>query len=90
VEEVGELELGEGLSEGKLREHGDNGDVVRMRVSSPPRGGPDCPYIESGARFHTKKEVLPIEGLVSYAILGCMSWRGCRHGLVVTSWHGMA
>jgi hypothetical protein len=32
MEEVGELELGEGLPEGKLREPGDNGDVVRMSV----------------------------------------------------------
>jgi hypothetical protein len=23
---------------------------------------PDCPYIEFGARLHTKKEVLPTEG----------------------------
>jgi hypothetical protein len=62
VEEVGELELGKGLPEGKLREPGDNGDVVRMRVSSPSRGGPGCPYIESRARFHTKKEVLLTKG----------------------------
>ena len=32
VDEVGELELGEGLPEGKLQELGENGDVVRMRM----------------------------------------------------------
>jgi hypothetical protein len=32
IEEVGELELGEGLLEGKLRESGESEDVVRMRM----------------------------------------------------------
>ena len=32
VEEVGELELGDGLPKGKLREPRENGDVVRMRM----------------------------------------------------------
>ena len=32
MDEVGELELGEGLPEGKLRDPKENGDVVRMRM----------------------------------------------------------
>ena len=32
VEKIEELELGEGLPEEKLREPGENGDVVRMRM----------------------------------------------------------
>ena len=61
VEEVEDLELGDGLPEGKLQEpfYG-----VRMSewVENERKGCPDYPYIEFGARACTKKEVLPIEG----------------------------
>ena len=61
MEEVGELELGDRLPDGKLQEpfYG-----VRMseRVEDPQNGYPGCPYIEFGARACTKKKVLPIEG----------------------------
>ena len=44
VEEVGELELGDGLPEWELWES----DVLE--------GAPGCPYIESGTKSHTNKE----------------------------------
>ena len=54
VEEIGELELGDGLPERKLRESRDDED--------PLEGCPGCPYIEFGARSHTKKKVPLTEG----------------------------
>ena len=62
VKEVGELELGDGLPEGKLQEplYG-----VRMSESesNPQDGCPGCPYIEFGARVSTKRKVLLTEVL---------------------------
>jgi len=61
VKEVGDLELGDGLSEGKLQKafYG-----VRMNGSEldPQDECPGCPYIEFGARAYTEKKVLPTEG----------------------------
>ena len=63
VKEVGELELGEGLSEEKLQEPGENGNGwIRMRESAP-KGGPGCPYIEFGVRL--KKGGSPDRRVVS-------------------------
>ena len=60
VEEVGELELGDELPEGKLQESRgcEECEDVRMFLE----GCPSCPYIEFGARACTKKKVLPTEG----------------------------
>ena len=54
VEEVGELELGKGYP----KESFESKEIMEISL----KGCPGCPYIESGARFHTKKEVLPTEG----------------------------
>ena len=58
VEEVGELELGDGLSKGKLREPRENGDVLDEDAS---KGGPWLPLYRVRGQV-IKKEVLLTEG----------------------------
>ena len=61
MEEVGGLELGDGLPEGKLQKpfYG-----VRMSESEMDllEGSLGYPYIKFRARAYTKKKVLPIKG----------------------------
>jgi hypothetical protein len=57
VEEVGELEPGDELPERKNREPGENGESDQ----NVPEGCLGCPYIESRARSHTQRKVLPTE-----------------------------
>ena len=58
VEEVGDLELGDGLPEGKLQEP--FYDVRMNKLELDPQDGcPGCTYIEFEARAYTKKKVLP-------------------------------
>jgi hypothetical protein len=59
VEEVEELELGDGLPKGKLQEPFCG--VGMSSDQSPQDGCPGCPYIESEARACTKQKVLPTE-----------------------------
>jgi hypothetical protein len=66
VEEVENLELGDGLPEGKLQEpfYGvrmSEGESDRM-VLDPQDGCPRYPYIEFRARVYTKEKVLSTEG----------------------------
>ena len=60
VEEVGKLELGDGLPEGKPQEPYYGVNV--LKISDPLGRKPCCPYIESRTRACTKKKVLPTEG----------------------------
>ena len=61
VEEIGELEIGDGLPEGKLQEPFYD---VRMSESesNPQDGCPGFPYIEFRVKACVKKKVLPTEG----------------------------
>jgi hypothetical protein len=65
MKEVGELELGDGVREGKLQEPYYEGECVKMvqdqnlsRMSALAA----LVYIEFGARACTKKKVLPTKG----------------------------
>ena len=60
MEEVGELELGDELPEGKLHESRGCEECEDVRMF--PEGCPCCPYIEFWAKACTKKKVLPTEG----------------------------
>jgi hypothetical protein len=56
VKEVGELELGEGLPKGKLREpSGNENDRMRLRIEDAPKGAPICPYIESEVKLQRRR-----------------------------------
>ena len=61
VEEVGELELGEGLPEGEHREPRKDGDVVRIRMIAYPERRPWLPVHRVQSQV-TNLEVLPTEG----------------------------
>jgi hypothetical protein len=61
VEEEEELELGDGQPKGKLQEPYYDGEMNEM-VDDCWIGCPGYPYIEFGARAHTKQEVLSTEG----------------------------
>ena len=65
VEEVGELELGEGLPEGNLCEPRENGDVVRMRMIGCPERRPRLPLYRVQSQATYKEEGSPDRGVVS-------------------------
>jgi hypothetical protein len=101
VEEVGELELGlgEGPSEGKLREPRENGHVVRMRMIGCPERRPCLPLHRVWSQV-TNKEVLLTEGSWAWgrgpSKLGlqvtpsCGAHPGVAIIMVLCSRHGMA
>ena len=60
VEEVGELDLGDGLPKGKLQEPFYDVRMSELELDLLD-GCPDYPYIEFGARACTKKKVLLTE-----------------------------
>jgi hypothetical protein len=63
VEEVGELELGDELLEGKFQEFGGCDECGDSKMNLIPlEGCPSFPYIESRTRACTKNKVLLIEG----------------------------
>jgi hypothetical protein len=55
VKEVGELELGDELPEGKLQESRGCEECEDSECSEPWEGCPGCPYIEFRVRACTKK-----------------------------------
>jgi hypothetical protein len=60
VEEIEELELGDGLPKGKPHEPYYGVNV--LKILNPFGRMPWCPYIEFGAKACTKKKVLSTEG----------------------------